>query len=221
MRTQLFVALRALVVLTIVCGLAYPLFVTGIAQIAFADKADGSLIERQGHVVGSSLIGQTFTRAEYFHGRPSAAGPGASGARVDVLAADGTPTGATEPADVSDLGVAASGASNLGPTNPEFLATVAERVADYRKTNGLDGDTAVPVDAVTASGSGLDPHISIANARLQARRVADARDLSIDDVLRRIDRHTEGRSLGFLGETGVNVLELNLDLDLDSPSRSG
>jgi potassium-transporting ATPase KdpC subunit len=198
MRAQLLAGLRALLVLTLLCGLAYPLAVTGIAQLAFHDKADGSLVRRDGEVVGSSLIGQTFTGDQYFQGRPSAAGAAAAGA---------------EGADPDDLTQVASGASNLGPTNPELLDTVAERVDAYRELNGLDAGTPVPVDAVTASGSGLDPQISVANARLQARRVAEARGMDVDDVLALVDKHTATRSLGFLGEDGVNVLALNLDLD--------
>jgi K+-transporting ATPase ATPase C chain len=217
MRAQLLAALRALLVLTILCGLAYPLAVTGVAQVVFGDEADGSLVERDGRVVGSSLIGQAFTGDEYFHSRPSAAGAAASGSFVDVLDQSGEPTGATEPADPDDLRLAASGASNFGPTNEELLTLVADRVTEYRKVNGLDADTRVPVDAVTASGSGLDPHISLANARLQASRVAEARGMSVDDVLALVDDHTSGRSLGFLGEQGVNVLELNLALDEQAP----
>jgi K+-transporting ATPase ATPase C chain len=136
---------------------------------------------------------------------------------VDVLDQSGEPTGATEPADPDDLRLAASGASNFGPTNEELLTLVADRVTEYRKVNGLDADTRVPVDAVTASGSGLDPHISLANARLQVSRVAEARGMSVDDVLALVDDHTSGRWLGFLGEQGVNVLELNLALDEQAP----
>lgn len=198
MRAQLLAGLRTVVVLTILCGLAFPLFVTLVAQVAFNDKADGSLVRRDGVVVGSSLIGQTFTQPGYFHGRPSAAGAAAAGA---------------EGSDPQDLTSVASGASNYGPTNPEFLATVADRVQAYREENDLDENHRVPVDAVTASGSGLDPQISVANARLQAPRVAEARNLSVDEVMNLIDDHTESRSLGFLGEKGVNVLELNLALD--------
>jgi K+-transporting ATPase ATPase C chain len=188
MRRQLFPALMMLVVFTVITGLAYPLVVTGIAQGVFNDKADGSLVENaDGEVVGSSLIGQAFTEPEYFHPRPSAAGDG-----YDASASSG---------------------SNLGPTNEEFLAGVEERADAYRDENGLAADAEVPVDAVTASASGLDPHISVANARLQAPRVADARDLNFDTVLGLVDDHTSGRDLGFLGEKGVNVLELNLALD--------
>lgn len=203
MRAQLWAGLRALLVLTVLCGVAYPLAVTVAAQVAFDDRADGSLLVRDGEVVGSSLLGQGFTGAGYFHTRPTAAGASASGSFDE----DG------RPADPSDLSTVASGASNLGPTNDEFLATVAGRADAYRRANGLPPAAAVPVDAVTTSGSGVDPHISLANARVQAVRVAEARGVSIDTVLRLVDRHTAGRSLGFLGEKGVNVLELNLDLD--------
>lgn len=213
MRAQLLAAVRTLVVLTVLTGLIYPLVVTGLAQAAFGDKADGSLIEQDGKVVGSALIGQTFTKDEYFHTRPAAAGAAATGSMVAVLDDEGNETGEVVPADPEDLTQVNSGASNLGPTNPDLLATIEERVAAYRETEGLADDAKVPVDAVTASGSGLDPHISVANARLQAPRVADERDLDVDDVLAMVDDHTSERSLGFLGEKGVNVLELNLALD--------
>lgn len=187
MRRQLVPALRILAVLTVLCGLLYPLVVTGIAQAAFGDRADGSLVrDADGEVVGSSLLGQAFDDDEWFQPRPSAAGDGYDGA--------------------------SSSSSNLGPTNPELLDAVAERVAAYRKANGLAPDAEVPVDAVTSSGSGLDPHISVANALLQAPRVAEARGLPLDEVLALVDDHTDGRSLGFLGEPGVNVVTLNLAL---------
>jgi potassium-transporting ATPase KdpC subunit len=184
---QLRPALLALVVFTMLFGVVYPLFSTLVGQALFADRADGSLIRRDGVVVGSELIGQTFTAPQYFHSRPSAAGSGYDGA--------------------------SSSGSNLGPLNAELLASVADRVASYRAENGLSSDVVVPVDAVTASGSGLDPHISIANARLQAARVAEARGLTLDAVLDLIDDNTDGRSLGVLGEPGVNVVRLNLALD--------
>jgi K+-transporting ATPase ATPase C chain len=161
-------------------------------------------------VVGSSLIGQTFTSDRYFQGRPSAAGAAASGSTVDG-----------EDPDPSDLSQVASGASNLGPTNQELLTTIAEREKAYRELNGLSDDQKVPVDAVTASGSGLDPEISVENARLQAPRVARARGLDVDQVLDLIGDHTQARSLGFLGEKGVNVLELDLALDDLSGSAGG
>ena len=148
-------------------------------------------------------MGQEFTGEGYFHGRPSAAGAGASGSKVDG-----------QPVDTADLANDGSSASNLGPTNEELLATVEERVAAYRDENGLAGGAAVPVDAVTASGSGLDPHISVANARIQAPRVAAVRSLPVETRCSQlVDDHTDGRSLGFLGEPGVNVLELNLAVD--------
>jgi K+-transporting ATPase ATPase C chain len=197
-RQQLVAGLRTVLVLTVLTGVFYPLAVTLVGQLAFEDEADGSLVRQDGDVVGSSLLGQSFTQPEYFHGRPSAAGAAASG---------------TEGADPHDPTQIASGASNLGPTNADFLDGVADAVATYRDDNGLRHDTPVPVDAVTSSGSGLDPHISVANARLQANRVADERDLDLDTVLALIDDHTDGRALGFLGEPGVNVLRLNLALD--------
>jgi potassium-transporting ATPase KdpC subunit len=190
-RRQLVPAVLAFLVLTVLTGLAYPLAMTGVAQVAFPNRADGSLIKRDGKVVGSRLIGQNFSTPRYFHPRPSAAGDG-----YDAMS---------------------SSASNLGPSNPVLIAEVRKRVAAYRSENGLPAGSAVPVDAVTASGSGLDPHISKANARLQASRVARARGLSVADVLALVDAHTDGRSLGFLGEPAVNVLELNLVLDSRGP----
>jgi K+-transporting ATPase ATPase C chain len=188
MRRQLFPALMMMVIFTVVTGIIFPLAVTGVAQVAFRDKADGSLVENaDGDVVGSSLIGQTFTEPEYFHPRPSAAGDG-----YDPTLSSG---------------------SNLGPTNDALLDTVEERVAAYREENDLADDAEVPVDAVTASASGLDPDISVANARLQAARVAEERGLGVDEVLALVDDHTDDRALGFLGEKAVNVLELNLALD--------
>jgi K+-transporting ATPase ATPase C chain len=210
MRRQLLPALLMMVVFTVLLGIVYPLAVTGVAQLGFADKANGSELKVDGKVVGSKLLGQTFTKAEYFHGRPSSAGAAASGS--DAADDDGTAI----PNDPEDLSQDISSGSNYGPTNQEFLDTVKQRVADYRKENGLAKDAEVPVDAVTASASGLDPHISIANARIQAPRVADARGLPLARVNELIDDHTDGRSLGFLGEPGVNVLELNVALDTTS-----
>jgi K+-transporting ATPase ATPase C chain len=187
MRRQLVSGLVVLIALTILTGIAYPLVVTGIAQTVFPNKADGSLIRVDGRVVGSRLIGQQFSLPRYFHPRPSAAGDGYDGA--------------------------ASGASNLGPSSPELAGAVSERASAYRAENGLPASAAVPVDAVTASGSGLDPDISPENARAQAARVARARDIPLDRVLALVERHTDGRGLGVLGEPTVNVLELNLALD--------
>ncbi len=184
---QLRPAFLTVIVFTLLCGVAFPLLSTLIGQVAFGDKADGSLIRRDGVVVGSKLIGQTFTAPQYFHPRPSAAGAGYDGS--------------------------ASSGSNLGPTNPDLLSAVGERVAAYREENGLAADALVPVDAVTASGSGLDPHISIANARLQVPRVASERGLDVGVVSAMVDKYTDGRRLFVLGEPGVNVVELNLALD--------
>ena len=188
MRRDVVTSLLAIVIFTVLFGLAYPLVTTGVSQVLFPDKSDGSQIKRDGKVVGSKWIGQNFTKPQYFHPRPSAAGEHG----YDPTSSSG---------------------SNLGPTNPDFLKTVKERVAAYRKDNNLAPDAKVPVDAVTASASGLDPQISVANARIQAHRVATARGLSLDQVQSLVDAHTDGRSLGFLGEPGVNVLELNLALD--------
>jgi K+-transporting ATPase ATPase C chain len=177
----------AIVVFTVLLGVVYPLVTTLIGQVAFGDKADGSLVSRNGKVIGSELIGQTFVAPRYFHSRPSAAGAGYDGS--------------------------ASSGSNLGPLNPDLLQAVTDRVAAYRQENHLAESVQVPVDAVTASGSGLDPHISIANARLQAPRVAEARGLAPGVVMKMIDAHTDGRAIGLLGEPGVNVLMLNVALD--------
>ena len=186
---QLGPSVLGVLVFTVLCGLIYPLVVTGVAQVAFHDKANGSLVKVDGVVVGSTLIGQQFADAKYFHPRPSAAGTGYDGL--------------------------ASSASNLGPTNPDFLASIEERVAAYRQENSLPASQLVPVDAVTASGSGLDPDISVANAKLQAARVAQARNMTVDDVLKAVEAHTSGRQWAIFGEPGVNVLELNLALDGD------
>jgi K+-transporting ATPase ATPase C chain len=192
------------IVLTIILGLGYPLVSLGLDQLLFHDKANGSLVTNaSGQTVGSKLLGQQFSGDGYFAARPSAAGIAASGS----LDANG------KPADPSDLTVVNSGGSNLGPTNPTLSQDVQQRVDDYRKANGLDATTPVPVDAVTSSGSGVDPDISIENARLQAPRVARARNVSLDHVNALIDANTDSRSLGVLGEPGVNVLELNLALD--------
>jgi K+-transporting ATPase ATPase C chain len=184
---QLGPAVLALLVFTVITGIVYPLAVTGVAQVAWHDKASGSLIKKDGVVVGSSLIGQNFADAQYFHPRPSAAGTGYDGL--------------------------ASSFSNLGPTNPDFLASVEERVAAYRQENNLPDTQEVPVDAVTASASGLDPDISVANAKLQAPRVAAARGVNVDHVLSLVNANTTDRQWGFLGEPGLNVLKLNLALD--------
>jgi potassium-transporting ATPase KdpC subunit len=181
----------AVVVLTIVFGLIYPLAFTGFAQVAFADEADGSLIERDGAVVGSRLAAQAFTRSEYFHPRPSATAP--------------------------EYNAAATTFANLGPTNPELATAIRGRAeAILALEGGYDPDLElgdIPVDAVTTSASGIDPHISPANARLQTARIAEERGLSVGRVQELIEEHTDGRWLGLFGEPGVNVLELNLALD--------
>jgi len=170
----------------ILCGI-YPLIIWVFAQGLFPTQANGSLLVRDGKVVGSHFIGQGFTDPKYFHPRPSAAGRGYDGA--------------------------GSGGSNLGPTSKKLVDQVGQRVIEYRTENNLAPDATVPADAVTASSSGLDPHISVKNAQLQARRVAKARSMSVEVVLRKIEDHTEGRAFGILGEPCVNVLKLNLDLD--------
>ncbi len=180
----------AVIVLTVVFGLAYPLLFTGFAQVVFPGRADGSLIERNGTVVGSRLAAQAFTEPEYFHPRPSATAPA--------------------------YNAAATTFANLGPTNPDLAQAVRERATailalEQPYNPGLEiGD--IPVDAVTTSGSGIDPHISPANAQLQTARVAEVRGLSQNRVNELIDDATDGRWLGVFGEPGVNVLELNLAL---------
>ena len=181
---QSLAGLRLLLVLTVVLGLAYPMAVYGVGRLV-PDRADGSMLTVDGSVVGSRLIGQAFDGDEWFLPRPSVAGDG-----YDPLA---------------------SGASNLGPENPDLLATVTERKQEVADREGVD-PSAVPADAVTASGSGLDPDISPEYARLQVDRVARARGLDPDAVRQLVDDHVQGRDLGFLGAPHVNVLELNAAL---------
>ncbi|MDP9334913.1 MAG: K(+)-transporting ATPase subunit C [Actinomycetota bacterium] len=202
LRRQFVTGLIMTVVLTVLLGFVYPLVVTGISQLTMSKRANGSLVTANGKVVGSSLIGQNFADAkgnplvQYFQPRPSAAGTNG----YDAMSSSG---------------------SNLGPSNPTLLDAVAQRVAQYRKLNGLAANVKVPVDAVTASASGLDPQISVANARLQAARVARARHLTVAQVSSLIASHTQGRQLGILGEQTVNVLDLNLALDRLAPNSSG
>jgi potassium-transporting ATPase KdpC subunit len=180
-------ALILLIVLTVVTGVIYPVIVTVIAQVVFPHQANGSLIVKDGKVVGSALIGQPFDDPKYFWGRPSATSP-------------------------FPYNAASSSGSNLSPTNPALVKSVQERVEALRAAD--PGNTlAVPVDLVTASGSGLDPHISPAAALYQVNRVAKARRLDPGVVRDVVERHTEGRQWGFLGEPRVNVLALNLELD--------
>jgi len=180
-------SIRALIVFTVITGVAYPLIVTGIAQVAFRDKANGSLIEKDGKVLGSRLIGQPFSEPKYFWSRASGTSP--------------------QPYNGS-----ASSGTNQGPTNPALKEAVEGRVKALRDAGG-DASKPVPVDLVTASGSGLDPHISPAAAEYQVARVAKARSLAADKVRALVAQFTEGRQLGILGEPRVNVLELNLALD--------
>lgn len=192
-------SVRAAVLVMLVTGIAYPLLTTGVAQAVFPHAANGSLIERNGQIVGSALIGQQFDAAAYFHGRPSA-----------TLGPDPAKEGASI---ASPYNAAASGASNQGATHKDLAEAVAARVAQYRADNGLAAGVGVPVDAVTASASGLDPHISPANAALQLPRVARERGLTPEQVQQLVSNSTEQRSLFFLGEPRVNVLQLNLALD--------
>lgn len=192
-------SVRAALLVMVVSGIAYPLLTTGVAQALFPHAANGSLVEHQGQIVGSVLIGQQFAGPQYFHGRPSA-----------TMAPDPQQEGASISAPYNP---GLSGASNQGATHQDLSAAVAQRVAQYRADNGLAADVAVPVDAVTASASGLDPHISLANARLQLPRVAQARQLPLEQVQTLVDQATAPRSLGVLGEPRVHVLQLNLALD--------
>lgn len=184
---QLRPALMTLLLLTIITGLLYPLAVTGVAQALFPRQANGSLIVQNGQVLGSSLIGQPFDDLKYFWSRPSATSP-------------------------FPYNAAASGGSNLGPTNPALIKAVQDRVATLTAADP-DNPVPIPVDLITASGSGLDPHLSPAAADYQVRRVARARGMDEDVVRRLVAEHTEGRQWGVLGEPRVNVLLVNLALD--------
>ncbi len=185
-------AILMTIVTTVIFGLVYPLVVTGLAQVIFPDQANGQLIKSaDGTIIGSRIIGQPFVSPGYFHSRPSAAGP-------------------------SGYDATASGGSNLGPTNQKLIDRVKADVAKLQADNPAKP---VPVDIVTTSGSGLDPHISPAAAEFQVQRVARERSISDQDVRTLVARHTEERQFGFLGEPRVNVLELNLELDFNYPLR--
>jgi potassium-transporting ATPase KdpC subunit len=187
---NLTAAVLMTIVTTLILGIVYPLVITGIAQVAFPDKANGQLIERDGKVVGSRIIGQGFSSPGYFHSRPSAAGMGYDAAN--------------------------SAGSNLGPTNKKLVDAVKANVEAAHKDNP---GAPVPIDLVTTSASGFDPHITPASADFQVPRVARERVMSEADVRRLVNAHTEGRQLGFFGEPRVNVLELNLALDSEYPVR--
>lgn len=188
MKKNLLIAFLMTIVTTVLLGLIYPLVVTGLAQVIFPQKANGQLIVKDGTVVGSSIIGQGFTGPQYFHSRPSAAGNGYDAAN--------------------------SGGSNLGPTNQKLLDRVRGDVAVAESENP---SAPVPIDMVTTSASGFDPHITPANAEFQLPRVAKARGITVDQLRAAVAKHTESRQFGILGEARVNVLELNLDLDSQFP----
>ncbi|MCI0422183.1 MAG: potassium-transporting ATPase subunit KdpC [Acidobacteria bacterium] len=190
---HLYPAVAMTIVLTVLTGILYPYAVTGLAYVLFKDKAQGSLIVRDGKVVGSRLIGQPFTGAGYFHSRPSAAGSGY----------DGT----------------ASAGTNLGPTSKKLIEQMVKPAAEQRRAE--NPNSRVPIDLVTASASGLDPHITPASAEFQVPRISRERKISEDELRQLVRKHTEGRQLGILGEAGVNVLELNLELDQMRPVTFG
>jgi potassium-transporting ATPase KdpC subunit len=190
MKRNLLIAVWFTLVTTVIFGILYPLIITGLAQVFFPDRANGQLIQKNGKTVGSRIIGQTFTGPGYFHSRPSNAGNG-----YDATASSG---------------------SNLGPTNKNLLDRVK---GDVEKLQGENPKVSIPVDLVTASGSGLDPEVSPAAAEFQMPRVARERGMKEEDLRVLVQRHTKGRDLGFLGEPRVNVLELNLDLDSVHPDK--
>ena len=188
---HLRLAIVSFIALTLLTGCIFPLVLFSLGRLLYPAQAAGSLVTRNGAVIGSRLIGQDFTRPEYFHPRPSAAGTGYDGA--------------------------SSGGTNFGPSNRKLIESVRKLAEDYRRSNGLPQDAIIPIDAVTSSGSGLDPHISPQNAALQVQRVARARGLSEDAVRRLLADNTQGRQLGFMGSPRVSVLDLNLALDQAAP----
>jgi K+-transporting ATPase ATPase C chain len=189
-------AVLVTLILAVVCCGLYPLVVFGIAQALFPRQANGSLIvDASGTIRGSRLLGQQFTGEKYFHSRPSAAGNG--------------------------YDASSSGGSNLGPTSQKLRDSVAQNIADYRVQNGLATSAPVPADAVTASASGLDPHISVRNAEMQAARVAKARGMDLEKVRSFVTQYTDKPGLGIFGQPGVNALELNLALDANASSVAG
>jgi K+-transporting ATPase ATPase C chain len=191
LREHLRTAVVSVISLTVLTGCIFPLVLFPLGWLLSPGQAAGSLATRNGVVVGSRLVGQNFTRSEYFHSRPSAAGSGYDGA--------------------------SSGGTNLGPSNRKLIEDVRQFAEDYRRSNGLPSNATVPIDAVTRSGSGLDPHISPQNAELQIARVARARGLDESVVRRLVTSHTQGPQLGFMGNPRVSVLDLNLALDRAAP----
>ena len=194
LREHLRLAVVSVISLTLLTGCIFPLVLFALGRLLYPAQAAGSLVTRNGVVIGSRLIGQDFTRPEYFHPRPSAAGSGYDGA--------------------------SSGGTNLGPSSRKLIESVRKLAEDYRRSNRLPMDATVPIDAVTSSGSGLDPHISPQNAALQVPRVARARGLSEDVIRRLLADNTQGRQLGFIGNPRVSVLDLNLALDQNAPLAS-
>jgi K+-transporting ATPase ATPase C chain len=190
MKNHLIVAVKFTLITALLFGLVYPLAVTGLSQLLFPKQANGSLIDKNGQILGSRLIGQPFTSDKYFHSRPSAAGTG-----YDPTASSG---------------------SNLGPTNQQLVDRVKQDVAKLQQENP---GVAIPADLVTASGSGLDPEISPAAAEFQIPRIARTRGIGVETLRPLVARHTQPRQWGILGETRVNVLELNLDLDASFPAK--
>ena len=188
MLKQCLNGLSLLIVLTVLTGVVYPLTMTGLAQVVFPVQANGSLLERDGKVIGSVLIGQTFSQPGYFHGRPSAAGQEG----YDATSSSGT---------------------NLGPTSAKLMEGIKGKLEEVRQENNLEANARIPADLVTSSGSGLDPDISLEGAYIQVGRVAQERHMSADQVKNLVEEHAKRLQLGFLGEKRVNVLEINLALD--------